>query len=393
MRLLFVDDEPQLLASLRTTFRRRRHDWQISFAEGGASALRHLEAMAFDVVVTDLRMQDIDGFEVLRRSRELHPQAARIVLTASTDLNVTQRALRLAHQILGKPCDAEALRMVIESTVSTLDLLKDSELRRVAGESNELPPLPHNYAEFAAAVDSGASPRDLATIIARDPLLSAGTLRLVNSSYFASGGTTTRIDRAVSLLGVDLLKCLYFQVNATHVFAKGLRQACLDPVAVQEHGVKVGRLAAAMMHDEQDRREAQTLGVLHEIGKFVLAHRSPLLYRNILHKSAAQRISTRALEREVFSHSHCEVGAYLLGLWGLPFSIVHGVLHQERPSSSNSTRFGPLGAVHISNALVSQQEMNAEVPDLDDVFIEQFCLRERVEIWKNDMNRMLYAAN
>jgi len=382
MRLLFVDDEPHLLASLRTMFRKRRKDWDMHFADGGQSAKALLEGMAFDVVVTDLRMAGVDGLELLALVKELQPHAARIVLTATTDLEVSGRALKLAHQILAKPCEAEELRDVVQATVATLQLLSSAELRRAAGTTDELPALPASYEAFHEALDQRAPLRDLVSIVERDPVFSANVLRLANSAYFGRKDRVTRIDRAVSTLGVDLLGSVLLQVSTVEAFRGGFERANLDPHAEQQHAISVADLAASLLETEHAQREARTIGVLHSIGKFVLACRSPWVYANVLRKADAGEESLYDLERRVFFHSHCEVGAYVLGLWGIPFAIVQGVLYHEAPSKSVAHGFGPLGAVHVANVLLRERRGGAGGPALDIPYLTRCGVIDRLDAWR-----------
>lgn len=64
-RILFVDDEVRILEGLQRMLRPQRHEWQMDFAPGGKPALRMLEASSFDVIVSDMRMPEIDGASFL----------------------------------------------------------------------------------------------------------------------------------------------------------------------------------------------------------------------------------------------------------------------------------------------------------------------------------------
>jgi serine/threonine-protein kinase len=83
-RLLFVDDESRILLSLKAIF---RADYDVTTAEGGATALEALKQDRFDVIVSDQRMPGISGVEVLRAARDQQPQAIRMLLTGYSDLN------------------------------------------------------------------------------------------------------------------------------------------------------------------------------------------------------------------------------------------------------------------------------------------------------------------
>jgi YesN/AraC family two-component response regulator len=113
-RILFVDDEPSVLAGLRNVFRKDRERWDMMFANGGTEALTLLAQHTFDVVVSDMRMPEIDGAALFERVKRESPQTIRIMLSGSADKEEVDRATASVDELLGKPCDTKTLRMTIE---------------------------------------------------------------------------------------------------------------------------------------------------------------------------------------------------------------------------------------------------------------------------------------
>ena len=113
-RILFVDDEPNVLAGLRNVFYRERARWEMTFAASGEAALAALEVTDFDIVVSDMRMPGIDGAALLERVKQDSPKTGRIMLSGSADKDDLDRATASVDELLGKPCDAKTLRMTIE---------------------------------------------------------------------------------------------------------------------------------------------------------------------------------------------------------------------------------------------------------------------------------------
>ena len=81
IRILFVDDEPNVLDGLRRMLRGMRHQWQMSFATNGHEALEILDGQPYDVVVSDMRMPGMDGVQLLTEIKKRHPTIVRIVLS------------------------------------------------------------------------------------------------------------------------------------------------------------------------------------------------------------------------------------------------------------------------------------------------------------------------
>jgi YesN/AraC family two-component response regulator len=117
-RILFVDDDPSVLAGLRNVFYRDRNRWEMVFAAGGEQALVEVERAAFDAIVSDMRMPGIDGVKLLERVRELSPRTARIMLSGSADKEEIDRATRAVDELLSKPCDSATLRATLERLIS-----------------------------------------------------------------------------------------------------------------------------------------------------------------------------------------------------------------------------------------------------------------------------------
>ncbi len=115
-RILFVDDEPMVLEGLERMLRRYRKDWQPAFATSGRQALEMLAAARYNVIVTDIRMPEMDGVELLEQVRILFPAMTRVVLSGQGDEALTTRAAPIAHAVLAMPCHPSMLRTAIDRT-------------------------------------------------------------------------------------------------------------------------------------------------------------------------------------------------------------------------------------------------------------------------------------
>ena len=184
-KILFVDDEPNVLSGVRRQLRGYRNEWDMSFCESGAEAVELLQKEPHDVVVTDMRMPGMDGAELLQKVRELFPGTVRIVLSGHSDQELTLRAVGPAHQYLTKPCDPESLRCTIQRTIALQDQVANDKVRELVASVDALPTLPCIYQELVEEVTSPmACIEQAGKIIARDLGMSTKILQLVNSSFF-----------------------------------------------------------------------------------------------------------------------------------------------------------------------------------------------------------------
>jgi DNA-binding NtrC family response regulator len=111
--VLVVDDEPGMRMALRTNF--QREGWHVDIAGGSTEALRKLEAQHFPLVVTDVRMPDGDGMQLMRSLRASSPSTAVIVLTAFGNVPEAVQAMRGgACDYLTKPISFEELQSAVE---------------------------------------------------------------------------------------------------------------------------------------------------------------------------------------------------------------------------------------------------------------------------------------
>ncbi|HDS15759.1 MAG TPA: response regulator [Proteobacteria bacterium] len=83
--ILFVDDERSVLRALRRTF--MNSGYQLYFADSGELGLKILAAGRIDLVLSDMRMPEMDGYEFLRRVRELYPRVIRLILSGFVEEN------------------------------------------------------------------------------------------------------------------------------------------------------------------------------------------------------------------------------------------------------------------------------------------------------------------
>jgi len=146
IRVLFVDDDPEVLDHLRQLLHRQEREWDMVFAPDPDSGLAELAREPADVVVSDLRMPGMGGAGFLARVRDLYPGAARIVLSGDAEGEVAGQALPFAHQYLGKPCRTDQLVDAVNRTGGLYAHLDDPALRGIIAGLDRLPtvPIPHD---------------------------------------------------------------------------------------------------------------------------------------------------------------------------------------------------------------------------------------------------------
>ena len=348
--VLFVDDEPLLLQGLQRMLRSQREVWTMRFAGGGRQALELLAQESVDVLVTDLRMPGMSGEELLREVQRRHPQIVRIILSGEMDSAAGFSAVQCAHRYLAKPCEAEELKAALSQALSLRGWVAARPLKGLLARIESLPSLPEVYARLLAEIQSPRSClRRVAELVARDVGMTAKILQIVNSAFFGLPRRVVNAQDAVALLGLDTLKALVLSVKIFSQFdARRLRSLNLE--ALWRHSAQVGVYARTIALSEKLPRtsqdEAFSAGMLHDIGKLVLAQNFPQEY------AEAQNGSRPAAEIEQarFGASHAELGAYLLGLWGIDEAVVEAIA-RHHPARQGAGSGGLEAAVCGANAL------------------------------------------
>lgn len=381
---MFVDDEQNVLDGLRNLLRKQRNQWDMLFAASGKAALEQLAVAPVDVIVSDMRMPGMDGAELLTRVRDLYPQTARIVLSGHAEREAIARVVSIAHQFLSKPSDAETVRAVIERTCRFQTLMSDAGLRRVVGEMDRLPSLPDTYWALVRATEKPDFGLDeIAKIVETDPAMSVKVLQLVNSAYFGLPQKTESISKAVTYLGVENLKGV---LVAAHLFNGENFPviAGLTPESLRDESVQTANLARQIVKDRKLADTAFAAGIVHDVGQIVLARDSTKRYGEVIGAARASGEPLHTVELRELGVTHGTVGAYLLGVWGLPYVLAETVAFHDEPSSVVDGNVDLLGAVHLANGLIdaAREQRDPMTPGILDVaFLERVGMMGELPKW------------
>jgi HD-like signal output (HDOD) protein/ActR/RegA family two-component response regulator len=351
-RVLFVDDEPSILAGLKRMLHPLRHDIQSEFAGSGAQALARLAVESFDIVVTDLRMPVMDGPALLAELQRLHPHIIRLALSGHADLDTTMRAVPVAHQFLAKPCDAKTLREVILRVAGLRCLLEERELQTLAAGLRDIPARPESYTALSNQLaDPNGKSSDLAALISRDVGLTANLLRIVNSAFFGLPRRVTSIQSAITYLGTATLRSFALANAVTTVLGPRAREYGYDLELNEAHSLLSANLAMQLFTDKQAREDAFMAALLQNIGELLLVAAAPPYALTAFSHAKATGMPLDAAERELKVVSHAQVGAYLLGAWGLPFGLVEAIAHHHQPHTIAHDTLEPVDAVYAAGLI------------------------------------------
>jgi putative nucleotidyltransferase with HDIG domain len=359
-RILFVDDDRQLLDGLRRGLAARETSWEMRFVESGERALEELGRFSCDVIVSDVRMPGLDGTAVLATASERWPNAIRIALSGAADLADTVRLLPVAHQYLSKPCPAPQLEKVIERCLKLHEVLGEPSLRALIGRVRQLPthPLISTKLKVTSANDSVSFQR-VGQLITADAVLAAKVVQIVNSSFFRPARRITNVEQAVQYMGFAGVRNLMLCADVFARWPGKLANAAVDLESLQQHAQGTAVIAEAMTRGTTWADDSVLAALLHDIGYWVLSQECPADLSRALDVAVEEGMPLHRAEARVIGASHAEVGAYLLGLWGLPYPVIEAVAHHHEPERFRSGRFEVLSALAVALALSGTDDGDA----------------------------------
>ena len=325
-RVIFVDDEPNILAGLRRMLRTQRNEWDMSFVEGGQAALECLQQGNVDVVISDMRMPVMDGAELLGQIRASSPEVIRLCLSGYSEENLVLRGLTSIHQYLTKPCESVHLTETVRAILAAGDRLSPELRCRVAGLS-ALPCRGSSLKALGGALEK-PSMDSVSQIVAADLGMASRVVQLVHSGFFGLAGHLERVEDACERLGPGNLRKLLGvadgfpsdpSLDDDWLTALGHRSQRLSHVA--------GLLATRAGLPSKSCDHARLAGALHGVGELALA--------------ACRWSGDPSLVVEVTS-------SFLLTVWGLPEPVAR-CAYFRTPAAAGEPKLGPLLMVHLAN--------------------------------------------
>jgi HD-like signal output (HDOD) protein len=354
----------------------------MAFASSGKEALAAMNVEPFDVVVTDMKMPGMNGAELLAQVQDRHPGTVRIVLSGHADMEVSMRSVAVSHQFLAKPCEASALKIVVDRACSLGALLQESGLQDALGSVSELPVLPRVYKALRAELaQEEVDVQKVGVIVEQDAGMAAKILQLVNSSFFGIRREMTDLRQATAYLGVTTIRDLVLSFEMFQQFECSASLSGFSIEREQSHALLAARIARKLLDEKVDAEQAFLAAMVHDVGKLVLATRLAGPFQTILQAGAGVERPFHAVEEEILGISHAEIGAYLLGLWGMPYPVVEAVAHHHHPGRvPEQTAFGVLGATHVADALAREQVGGD--PGLDEPYLQTLGVAEKLPEWR-----------
>lgn len=334
MLILLVSDNDGQAATIEAELAEHGLDWRLERTTYSAALQASTDEVSPDVLICAAREKSGLDLTWLEQLCARPPEAVRILLMHAGHEQDAMHAMEIVHRVLPEPLEIPALIEAVESVMELRALLDDPALKQAIGRVGALPAAPRQYLALTRILrDPEASTARVVEVVAKNPAVAAKVLRLTNSAYYSAGREISDLRTAVTRLGQNALRQL---VLASEVFITGTSSA--DAEAMAERALRISQLAGQLLQGPSAEL-ASTAGLLAEVG--------------LLLPQPESQASNAATPPQ------SAVGAYLLGLWGLPTPIVEAVAFHERPAGIRGG-FWVTGAVHVAAALVNGREVDED---------------------------------
>ncbi|MFZ5944957.1 MAG: HDOD domain-containing protein [Bacillota bacterium] len=350
--ILFVDDELQILRSLKRLF--VNSQYQVLTAESGTQALEILRQNKIDLLVTDIKMPGMDGYQLLKKVKDNYPSTIRLVLSGNIDgptlLKIQESCLVKLY--LFKPWQNQELLRIIESIFSVEKKLKDKNLLEVINNIDFLPSPDDVYFKFNELIEQEADMKQISSVIESDPSITAKVLQVANSALY--GLKTGSVRQALTYLGLFNVKNIVLSASL-YKGLDGIRNPSLHKGfnTLWDHAVMTNKILAFLYQRLLNKKIPETsamAGLLHDIGKVVLLSKYSEKYMKIEKARPANKPNGCLYEWiDNFEFSHSEIGGYLLYWWELPYSIVESALFNHNPMDKRVINKELVSLVHIAD--------------------------------------------
>ena len=212
------------------------------------------------------------------------------------------------------------------------------------------------------------SASDIGKVVSKDAALTARLLRIVNSAFYQFPSRIETVSRAITIVGNRELRDLVFAATVAGIFEK-IASDLIDIETFWRHAVYCGivsRIIARkcqVLHNER----LFVAGLMHDIGRLVIAYKLPNKSREVMQYMKDQQVSLHTAEQQVLGFDHAEVGAELMKVWGLPASHQLAALHHHAPLKSSDYAL-EASIVYLANAITELAELGEhDVDYLKDV--------------------------
>ncbi len=331
-KILVFDEDAFRLKDLRYKFQPLAEEFRFEYIEDRSKLITVLED-EFDVFLCKTAFYDHETINILNTIGESFPEVIRIVITDSEQQLHRLQSSTSAHRYFGHDHEIDDLRHAINHFFHLNEIVQNPKMRQIVNNMHSLPTLPYIYTEIMRKLkDPDSSPRDIGILIEKDLSLTAEVLRIVNSSYYAIRNKISNPTQAVVMLGMGTVRDIVLSLFLyNHFKVRSFKGISFK--SIWNHSLSTAGFARQIALTDRkllvNSGEAFISGLLNCIGTLFMAQEFPEDYFQVVMKAEKDKIHLQEAEESIFEFNHNEIGAYLMGFWGLSDSIVEAIAYSD----------------------------------------------------------------
>jgi HD-like signal output (HDOD) protein/CheY-like chemotaxis protein len=333
--VLVVDDELVILETIRSVF--RNENYEFAFFTKGEDALLHMKQNAVDIVIADVRMPGMSGFEFLNFAAHVAPEAVRVVMSTLDDKSIGMVAVQkeLAQYFMLKPWNDQKFREMIADILSARVDARAKELQFLLTSFTELPSAPKFHERLNGLL--GHDDKYLRLIIEeveKNPALVAKLLRVSNSVFYGARKVINNVNDAVRFIGVEYVGSLVLAVETYYQVViksnEDLSGFIEDLWNESIRRAELSKIIAMQWDAKCEPRVVYITSLLQDIGYVARLCEKPLLYKRYTELCGQNRGIDYLHEMHIFTTTHDDVGSALLKSWNFPPPITSAIKKHHR---------------------------------------------------------------
>lgn len=348
-KILFVDDESLVLHALKRALRPLCSECECKFAVGPHEALELLKKESFTIVVSDMRMPEIDGALLLQKFKSETPDTVRVILSGQANADTVVRSLLVTHQYMSKPINTDYLQKILRSLLQTDAVLKNPLLRRKISQFSAIPTLQSTMDALWEMVEADSIDHEKLTLLAKKDI---GLLaRLLHISGLSSNEQRrcTSFNELMSTCSAQML-LLAFQSKDLFTPIRDDSDLGLLIQNISSHSIKIAEAVtnANLYNSLEEKSERFIAALLHDFGKILIAHLFEDIVEPSLEAYTTRLSSTSSAEEKLLGSTHAEIGAYLAAIWGFDESVVSLIQNHNKLAVNSCDNDSSLKEAHLT---------------------------------------------
>ncbi len=369
--IVVIGDEEEILKKLRDLFSHEKYC--MYFFTSGVQALEFLKYNNVDVIISDMLMPEISGIELLQKSADINPNAIRIILGGSEEIQVVLNAIQngLAQHYILKPWDDDQLRGIVRESMKFQDRLRKKHLHEVLYSFKNLPSPPKLHSRLVSILESDMqSQKEIAREIEKNPALVAKLLRISNSVFYGTRKQISNVYEAITFIGTEFVLSIVLGLESFDSFNHCNDQSIIEMIEeLREASIIRAHLAREISirwSKKNEQHEIYVAALLLDIGIILRLCSAQDKNNEFYETYKSQKKPIYLIDKQIYTATHDEVGAALLTYWNFPSRIISAIANHH--SYTGDDTFTTI--IQLADALVQRKDSYPHDPGIDEYLRE-----------------------